>query len=66
MRPKHARMLRVRPVFACMGSMALIAGGAAMGAIGTGGAQAANAAGPVGAGGGDGVSICLLYTSRCV
>jgi hypothetical protein len=57
MRPKHARMLRVRPVFACMGSMALIAGGAAMGAIGTGGAQAANAAGPVGAGGGDGVSI---------
>ena len=49
-RPRHARMLRVRPVFACLGAVLLIGGGATLGAIGTGGAQAASAPGPAGGG----------------
>jgi hypothetical protein len=51
-RPRHARLLRVRPVGACIGAVALIGGGATLGAIGSGGAQAANPGG-----GGGGVSI---------
>ena len=52
-RPRHGRVLKVRPVPACVGMVLLIGGGATFGAIGTGGAQAAN---PTGGGGGD-VSI---------
>ncbi len=52
-RPRHSRVLKVRPVPACIGMVVLIGGGATLGAIGTGGAQAAD---PVGGGGG-GVSI---------
>src|SRR5579872_5838897 len=51
-RPRHARLLRVRPVPACLGAVLLIGGGATFGAIGTGGAQAANSTGA-----GGGVSI---------
>lgn len=51
-RPRHARMLRVRPIPACIGAAVLAAGGATFGTIGTGGAQAANRPGP-----GTGVSI---------
>jgi spore germination protein YaaH len=52
-RPRHARLLQVRPVGACVGAIVLIAGGATLGAVSTGGAQAAN---PNRTGGG-GVSI---------
>ena len=66
-RPRHARLLRVRPVPACVGALVLIAGGATFGAIGTGGAQAANR--PNAAGGG-GVSIMSRmsqeYASRTI
>lgn len=51
-RPRHARLLRLRPVAAGIGSVALIAVGATLGAVGTGGAQAANRPGA-----GGGVSI---------
>ncbi len=44
-RPRHARMLRVRPVPACIGAVVLIAGGATFGTFGTDGAQAASSAG---------------------
>ncbi len=66
-RPRHARLLRVRPVPACVGAVLLIAGGATFGAVGTGGAQAANR--PAAAAGG-GVSIMSRmdeeYASRAV
>jgi hypothetical protein len=55
-RARHARLLRLRPVPACIGAVVLIAGGATFGTYGTGGPQVAAAAGG-GAAAGSGVSI---------
>jgi hypothetical protein len=55
-RPRHARLMRLRPVQAGIGAVLLIAGGATFGTYGTGGPQVADASGGGGAAGG-GVSI---------
>jgi spore germination protein YaaH len=41
-RPRHGRVLKVRPAYACIGAAVLITGGATFGTFQTGGAQAAS------------------------
>ena len=52
-RPRHAAPLRLRvsPLVACLGSLALVVGGATVGSVGTGGAQAATVVDPGNGGG---------------
>ena len=55
-RPRHAAPghLHISPLFACLASLSLVAAGATLGSLGTGGAQAA---GVSGAGAGAGAEV---------
>jgi len=59
--PRHAapRQLRVAPVVACLGALALVTGGAALGSVGTGGALAATTVSP-GTGHGHGQDVSIM------
>jgi di-N-acetylchitobiase len=60
--PHHAAPLRLRinPLFACVGTLSLVVGGAALGSLGTGGAVAATTADPGGSGANNGANVSIM------